>query len=109
MRPLLRSYGVISTLTRSPASTRIRFLRILPLVWARIECSLSNFTRNMALGRSSITVPLNSIISSFDIRPHETVLLGREHDIRQMQGQGIQSQATDAALPTTHHIGSPSG
>jgi hypothetical protein len=30
---------------------------------------LSSFTRNMALGRSSITVPLNSIMSSFDIRP----------------------------------------
>ena len=47
----------------------MRFFRILPLVCARMECSLSSFTRNMALGSSSITVPLNSIMSSFDIRP----------------------------------------
>src|SRR6201747_330588 len=44
----------------------MRFLRILPLVWARMTCSLSSFTRNMAFGRSSVTMPLNSIISSLD-------------------------------------------
>jgi hypothetical protein len=27
---------------------------------------LSSFTRNIALGRSSVTMPLNSIISSLD-------------------------------------------
>src|SRR5689334_5523959 len=69
MRPLLRSYGVISTVTRSPASTRMRFLRILPEVWARIVWSLSSFTRNIALGSNSSTTPLNSIRSSLAIRP----------------------------------------
>jgi hypothetical protein len=34
---------------------------------------LSSLTRNMALGSNSITVPLNSIMSSFDIRPHSRV------------------------------------
>jgi hypothetical protein len=36
---------------------------------------LSSLTRNMALGSSSITVPLNSIMSSFDIRPHKKWLI----------------------------------
>src|SRR5579875_3328165 len=48
----------------------MRFLRILPLVWARITWSLSSFTRNIAFGNSSVTVPENSIISSLDICPH---------------------------------------
>src|SRR3569832_1635420 len=47
----------------------MRFLRILPEVWARTSCSLSNFTRNMAFGRSSVTVPGNSIMSSLGIHP----------------------------------------
>src|SRR5580658_345179 len=51
----------------------MRFLRILPLVCARIWCSLSSFTRNMALGSSSVTVPLNSIMSSLGIRPRSMV------------------------------------
>src|SRR4029079_4203304 len=57
------------TVTRSPASTRMRFLRILPEVWARIVWSLSSFTRNIALGSSSDTPPVNSIRSSLAIRP----------------------------------------
>src|SRR5271156_3802652 len=44
----------------------MRFLRILPLVWAKMTCSLSSLTRNIALGSSSVTMPLNSIISSLD-------------------------------------------
>ena len=67
MRPLVRSYGVISTTTLSPCNTRMRFLRILPAVCARISWSFSNFTRNIALGRTSLITPLNSIRSSFDI------------------------------------------
>src|SRR5690349_24633108 len=69
MRPLVRSYGVISTKTLSPASTRIRFLRILPAVWAMISCPFSSFTRKVALGSNSLTVPGNSRSSSFAIRP----------------------------------------
>src|SRR5580658_5297419 len=45
----------------------MRFLRILPAVWAIISCSFSSFTRNVALGSSSTTKPGNSSNSSFDI------------------------------------------
>src|SRR5271166_60836 len=67
MRPLVRSYGVISTRTLSPASTRMRFLRILPAVWAIISWSFSSLTRKVALGSNSTTNPGNSNSSSFDI------------------------------------------
>src|SRR5690606_18532855 len=46
----------------------MRFLRILPAVWAMISCSFSSLTRNVALGSSSVTVPGNSSSSSFDIQ-----------------------------------------
>src|SRR5262245_7033690 len=68
MRPLVRSYGVISTRTLSPASTRMRFLRMRPAVWAMISCSFSSLTRNVAFGSSSVTTPGNSSSSSFAIR-----------------------------------------
>src|SRR3954452_18162919 len=64
MRPLVRSYGVISTSTSSPVSTRIRFLRILPAVWPRTSWPFSSFTRNIALGNSSTTCPRISSNSS---------------------------------------------
>src|ERR1051326_355977 len=67
MRPLVRSYGVISTRTLSPASTRMRFLRMRPAVWAMISCSFSSLTRNVAFGSSSVTTPGNSSSSSFAI------------------------------------------
>src|SRR6266699_1427424 len=67
MRPLVRSYGVISTRTLSPASTRMRFLRMRPAVWAMISCSFSSLTRNVAFGSSSVTTPGNSSNSSFAI------------------------------------------
>src|SRR5262245_45299948 len=43
----------------------MRFLRILPAVWAMISWSFSSFTRNVALGSTSLTVPGNSNSSSF--------------------------------------------
>src|SRR6478672_13139011 len=64
MRPLVKSYGVISTSTSSPVSTRMRFLRILPAVWPRTSWPFSSFTRNIALGRSSTTCPRISSSSS---------------------------------------------
>src|ERR1700691_1622020 len=68
MRPLARSYGVISTSTLSPASTRMRFLRMRPAVCAMISCSFSSLTRKVAFGSSSVTTPGNSKSSSFAIR-----------------------------------------
>src|SRR5581483_4854003 len=68
MRPLVRSYGVISTSTLSPASTRMRFLRMRPAVCAMISCSFSSLTRKVAFGSSSVTTPGNSNSSSFAIR-----------------------------------------
>src|SRR6476661_8943800 len=64
MRPLVRSYGVISTSTSSPVSTRMRFLRILPAVWPRISWPFSSSTRNIALGSNSTTLPRISSNSS---------------------------------------------
>ena len=46
----------------------MRFFRIFPLVCASTMWSLSSFTRNIAFGSSSTTWPLNSIMSSFDMR-----------------------------------------
>ena len=64
MRALVRSYGVSSHSTSSPTSTRIRFLRMRPAVWAMISCSFSGFTRKVAFGSSSVTTPGNSRTSS---------------------------------------------
>src|SRR5689334_5529188 len=64
MRPLVRSYGVSSTSTSSPVSTRMRFLRILPAVWPRISWPFSRRTRNIAFGSSSTTCPRISSNSS---------------------------------------------
>ncbi len=61
MRPLVRSYGVISTVTRSPAKMRILFIRILPERWASIIWPLSNFTRNVPAGKHSSTTPLTAM------------------------------------------------
>src|SRR3546814_610514 len=47
----------------------MRCLRILPAVWASTSWSLSSFTRNIALGSSSTTVPWNSSRSSLAICP----------------------------------------
>src|ERR1700722_13693016 len=50
----------------------MRFLRILPAVWAIISWSpVSSFTRKVAFGSSSLTVPGNSNSSSFAIPPHK--------------------------------------
>src|SRR5271156_6689614 len=46
----------------------MRFLRILPAVWAIISWSFSSLTRKVALGSNSTTNPGNSSSSSFDIR-----------------------------------------
>src|SRR4051812_45840370 len=50
----------------------MRFLRILPAVWAMISCAFSSVTRKVALGSSSLTVPGNSSSSSLAIRPLKT-------------------------------------
>src|SRR6266567_545375 len=46
----------------------MRFLRILPAVWAIISCPFSSLTRKVALGSNSETVPGNSSNSSLAIR-----------------------------------------
>src|SRR5215207_572842 len=64
MRPRVRSYGLSSTRTRSPGSTRMRYRRILPARWARTSWPMSSFTRKFRLGRASMTSPSTSIFSS---------------------------------------------
>ena len=43
----------------------MKYLRILPEMWASTTCSFSSSTLNMALGRVSTTVPVTSIASAF--------------------------------------------
>src|SRR5262245_20612434 len=43
---------------------RMKFFRILPDICASTWCLFSNSTRNMALGRGSITVAMTSMASS---------------------------------------------
>src|SRR5215469_9033150 len=47
----------------------MRFLRILPAVWAMISWPFCRRTRKVALGSNSLTVPSNSSNSSLAIRP----------------------------------------
>src|SRR3989304_915887 len=42
MRPRVRSYGDSSTRTRSPGRIRMKFIRSLPLMWARTRCPFSS-------------------------------------------------------------------
>jgi hypothetical protein len=65
MRALPRSYGDISTFTRSPTLMRMKFLRILPEIWASTSWPLGSATRNIVPGKTCVTEPVNSIGSSF--------------------------------------------
>src|SRR5512134_3778646 len=64
MRPLLRSYGDISSVTLSPARMRMRCLRILPDAYAITSLPLASVTRKRVSGNTSLTVPSISISSS---------------------------------------------
>src|SRR5579872_1566011 len=44
IRPRFGSYGETSTVTRSPGTMRMKFLRIRPATWAITSCPTSNFT-----------------------------------------------------------------
>src|SRR6202042_1085323 len=77
MRPLVRSYGVISIITLAPVRTRMRFLRILPAVWAMISWPFCKRTRKVALGSNSLTVPSNSSNSSLAIDPQLGAVMRR--------------------------------
>src|SRR5215471_21658022 len=103
MRPLVRSYGVISTSTLSPASTRMRFLRMRPAVWAMISCSFSSFTRKVAFGSSSVTTPGNSKSSSLAIR--YPAICKQDRRRRRPEGaeaSGIRPDPQPSRLPFPH-------
>src|SRR5579875_3822339 len=68
MRPRVGSYGASSTLTRSPGRIRMKWIRILPEMWARTLWPDASSTRNMALGSTSTTVPSTSMTSFLAIR-----------------------------------------
>lgn len=63
MRPRVRSYGDTSTVTRSPANTRMRLRRMFPANVVSTSWPLCTVTRNVALGSNSVTVPSSSIAS----------------------------------------------
>src|SRR6266852_3277992 len=70
MRPRVKSYGLISTRTRSPSKMRIRNLRIFPPVYASSSCPLSSLTLNCVFGSASTTVPSISIASFLGTAEH---------------------------------------
>ena len=53
MRPFVRSYVLISTLTSSPTPSRIRNFRILPAIVEMTSWSFSSRTRNFVPGSAS--------------------------------------------------------
>src|ERR1700722_9717148 len=67
MRALPRSYGDISSFTRSPTVSRINPFRILPEIWARTRCWLESSTRNIVPGRTVTIFPSVTIESSVGI------------------------------------------
>src|SRR3954470_13667294 len=68
MRPRVRSYGESSTRTRSPGRIRMKFIRSLPLIWARTRWPFSSSIANIVFGNGSMTVPSTSIASFFATR-----------------------------------------
>src|SRR5713226_8024003 len=97
MRPRERSYGDISTLTRSPTRMRMRCLRILPEIAASTTCVLlSSCTLKKALGCLSIIVPSAGTKSSFAKR----FLLGT--CVSSRQPEPIRSDGPSAAHCTAH-------
>ncbi len=87
MRPRLRSYGLISTWTRSPGSTRIRCIRIFPELWARTSWPLSVLTRNVAFLRDSVTVPSSRMACSLElVLVFDSVLHLLRHDLSMVPG-----------------------
>src|SRR5580700_5025713 len=67
MRALPRSYGDISSFTRSPTVSRMNLFRILPEIWARTRCWLESSTRNIVPGRTVTIFPSVTIESSVGI------------------------------------------
>ena len=63
--PWLRSYGDNSTVTLSPSSILMLFIRSLPDMWACIWWPFSSSTLNIAFGNASTTTPVTSIASFF--------------------------------------------
>ncbi len=65
MRPLVKSYGDISTETLSPFMILIRFRRSLPAIVARTVFPTSSSMENIPALNFSTTLPITSIASSF--------------------------------------------
>lgn len=66
IRPFVRSYGDISTVTLSPGKILIKFILSFPEMCANIVRPFGSSTLNVAFGKASVTVPSISIISSLD-------------------------------------------
>src|SRR5579883_1070270 len=65
MRPLVRSYGEISSETRSPFMILMRLRRSRPAMVARMVLPASSSTENIPALNFSTTLPITSIASSF--------------------------------------------
>src|SRR5262249_41953405 len=123
IRPRVRSYGDSSTRTLSPGRMRMKFLRILPEMWARTWCLFSSSTLNIALGSGSTTVAMTSMASSLGIalRPHRrsagrSQLAGpQDHGSLGLKGDGELEVGRSAAVERPHrptvtidrHLGAP--
>ena len=65
IRPRVRSYGDISTVTLSPGRILMKFILSFPEICAKMVCPFPMSTWNVVLGRASTTTPSTSIISDF--------------------------------------------
>src|SRR3954463_227486 len=78
--PLVRSYGLISTITLSPGRILMKFILIFPDTWVSTEWFwfFTRLTRNMAFGRDSFTIASTRIGSSFGITLQKMGPFGRD-------------------------------
>ena len=73
MRPFVRSWGLISTVTLSPVVILMKCLRILPEMWPRTSWPFVSRTRYIVAGSTFTTSPLATIrLLSFAMEPEHS-------------------------------------
>jgi len=74
IRPRVKSYGDIWTVTLSPGRMRMKFILSFPEMCAKMTCPFPISTRKVVLGKDSTTVPSSSIMSLFAKRHTSLVI-----------------------------------
>src|SRR3972149_3492102 len=103
---------------------RMKFMRIFPEMWARTLWPVSSWTRNMALGSGSTTVPSTSMASSRlagsgpfwaprpfaplpRTREHLRAVLGNGHGMFEMGREGPIRRHGGPSIRQDLHLGAP--